>query len=138
MNKILKFRAWDTATKTMIETGFHLFGEVTCFDLISQQLNPLGKGSLERMNDVVITQFTGMIDKTGKEIYEGDIVKTYVYDGWFDVAEAKTCNYEIKWSNFDYGWRGFTEFMTEKFAGVTFNLTETEVIGNIFENKELL
>ena len=86
----------------------------------------------------IIMEFTGMIDKNGKEIYEGDIVKTYIYDGWFDVCEAKTCNYEIKWSNFDYGWRGFTKRMnTTKFAGVTFNLTETEIVGNIFENKEL-
>ena len=76
----LKFRAWDTVTKQWLEVGFHLFGEVTCFDIVRQKLvpNPAkpDEPSLIRLNDVIVTQFTGLHDRKGKEIYEGDVVRT--------------------------------------------------------------
>ena len=118
---MIKFRIWDEKYNTWNTSGLMVYANnIICQGMIFQQ-------------------FTGMLDKNGKEIYEGDIVKTYVYDGWFDIGDAKTCNYEIKWSHYDCGWRGFTSLMdNNSFAGVTFILTETEIIGNIFENKELL
>jgi len=137
MNKILKFRCWNNQHQYFVNPDS--FGYMSVMLRLDGAIFQESNRITNEVTTWTIQQFTGMIDKNNKPIYEGDIVKTYVYDGWFDVAEAKTCNYEIKWSNFDYGWRGFTEFMmVEEFAGVTFNLTETEVIGNIFENKELL
>ena len=64
-----------------------------------------------------LMQYTGLKDKNGKEIYEGDIITKQYGD--------HTVNLEIKWD--DYG--GFSEL----YCG-----NEIQVIGNIYENPELL
>lgn len=70
---------------------------------------------------IVVMQYTGLKDKNGKEIYEGDILQ---YDG---------SNYVVKWSN-DHGmWRIDCNVV---WCGK--NLTKLETIGNIHENPELV
>ena len=80
MSRPLKFRAWDKATSRFLfpwPEGFHLFGEMTCFDLITQQLKPTSpdQPSLLRLNDVEIQQFTGLFDAQKQELYEGDLIR---------------------------------------------------------------
>ena len=78
--------------------------------------------------DVIFTQSTGFKDKNGKEIFEGDIL--YGYDGddfWeiveFDTEEGKWIRKDI-WYNSKLGLSENNKFM--------------EIVGNIYENPELL
>lgn len=80
-------------------------------------------------NDFVFQQYTGIKDKNNKEIYEGDILKCKGYDGWFDEKGF----YYNKIVNFEIQPSGESEI-----AGFIYISNDREIIGNIFENPELL
>ena len=85
--------------------------------------------------DIVLMQYTGLKDKNGVEIYEGDVVK---YQKTFPNSGnpiTKIYQYEIKWYE-DLDIYGGSDLLNGVgFRNVHSNL---EVIGNIYENPELL
>lgn len=78
----------------------------------------------DKLKDIVLMQCTGLKDKNGKLIYEGDIVKDLIIPEIF---------YIVKWFN-----SGFYLESTISGSFLKFNDTQQEVIGNIYENPELL
>ena len=117
----IKFRAWDKKQKRMLypvdifnEPG--LVWEDTTEGIL--ELNRI-IDSFGMREELELMQFTELLDKKGKEIYEGDIVK------WWDT-------------------KAHVEFRNGKFtASIHDDFTVTnwkacEVIGNSFENGDLL
>lgn len=86
--------------------------------------------SIDYWESIVFLQYTGLKDKDGKEIYEGDIVKyTTLYYG-----KEKTHLTEVKWTD-NIENDSFGEPYT---VGYAIYGMDWEVIGNIYENPDLL
>ena len=116
----IKFRAWDKDKQCMIKDALQHWKE--SFDVVTETfLTLLDDDKYEVM------QYTGLKDAVGREIYEGDIVKCdddlwvvlwddykscFAIDGLY--LSMYVCPFDVSWSN------------------------DCEVIGNIYENPELL
>jgi uncharacterized phage protein (TIGR01671 family) len=140
MNRDIKFRAYSKVAKQMRQpfiqlypTGFSEFGTWTKTD-----------SSLE------IMQFTGLKDKNGKEIYEGDILMIEIEDEDSVMGKVDTYKGIVIYGNETLGFNkkyvtdypaSFTIFCTEwyKEEGLLGNHRHIEtIIGNIYENPELI
>ncbi len=110
----IKFRAWNVVTKKMIDLK----------KITPLALNMDTDGLFIPFSDgLPLMQFTGLRDKNGKEIYEGDILHQDNYSDWV-----------VEWRN-----TGFHIYNVCN-PGTYFPLVQSdrEVIGNIYENQELL
>ncbi|MGI2709022.1 YopX family protein [Bacillus cytotoxicus] len=86
-----------------------------------------------KYGDAILRQYTGLKDKNGKEIYEGDIVSRH--EGGIHFQEEPLAEHVVKWGNF--GWLPFE--IGEGYQKCVYGeIYEFIVIGNIYENPELL
>ena len=115
----IKFRAWDKQEKEML-----LWNDWS--DEIKDAI-PHDAGD-EWTERCIVMQFTGFHDKNGKEIYEGDIVRCLVGVEFHREVVFKDGNY--------YLING--ENMIFPIQVVNTSHTESEVIGNIHENPEMM
>ncbi len=134
----LKFRVWNIEEKcwnnpNILEVWTES-GKLEPFSYIKTgKLNPL----YVPIENFIIQQFTGLLDINGKEIYEGDICER---KNWTGI-------YYVRWSKDGYFWCDVNEDDEEFYKNrdssydadrLRNGINECKIIGNIFENPELI
>lgn len=121
----IKFRIYDKVRKEWVHGPGHeinLLGEcIVCGEILRRPDDTTV--SLDSLDDLAILQFTGLLDRNGKEIYEGDIVQRGVIV--FNNA---------KFQGQYYGSGGLYEMWEDDLCSESGMV----VLGNIYENPDLL
>ena len=124
----IKFRAWNKTEKHMYNWS----------NLLNQNLKNIF--TIPEQCGYNLMQYTGLKDKNGEEIFEGDIVKVKLYKG----EEEKYFIGKVEYfgSNFIVDADNNSEYHVYDLDGFgidyRYNLEDCEVIGNIYDNPELL
>ena len=159
MNRELKFRVWNKATKSWLndDAGTHCWSEY-CLNIFTGEVVEIvtsdnkffsranepnfyfDKNTHVKESPYVVQQYTGLKDRHEKEIYEGDILRHEFY--------PHNKNFVMKWNVLSWKLFDTKEYGDEYIeSAVTFDVEndknrwvvdELEVIGNIMENPELL
>ena len=123
----IKFRAWDGSRMSEGKTIDNLFQQNE--DWFGNRIHIVDR--FVPQNDCILMQFTGLHDKYGKEIYEGDVVR---HEKWVSVGKYAPAIGVVK-----YKCVSFTCECIGDWVGANADLNGlAEVIGNIYENPELL
>lgn len=145
MMKEIKFRAWDKNQKWMFYPSSISWKDGKLWVCNSRGENRL---EYELINpNAELMQYTGLKDKNGKEIYEGDIVKYRTFrDALLDELNEDTdpgialvpelVFVEVKQTS-----AGWSPFVSLSHGDESINLSSRkgiEIVGNIYENKELI
>ena len=117
----IKFRAWDTQGKTMLSWGrFDLYGMDGLYGTPWKESCPL-----------VFMQYTGLKDKNGEEIYEGDVID-YKDEG--SVMESGV--YQVVYK--EGAFRPICELYHPAWPKEWSVEQTCKVLGNVYENPDLL
>jgi hypothetical protein len=120
----IKFRAWDKLSKSWVPGGygFHILGESLLIGGLFQNM------PLEMLNDIDLTQFTGLKDIHGIEVYEGDIIR--------HPGSELNCDRGTVFWNEHFAMFGVKIDGTDYELWDGINMSGMEVCGNIYEPKE--
>lgn len=124
---IPKFRVWMKSLKWMCD--------VTNISLDSKFVDICQQGDTERytemsveFDEITLMQSTGLVDKNGKEIFEGDIVKmskdVYSEPTYYEVVRHRGGAYRLE--------------SKQHGCELWLRHTDCEIAGNVYENQELL
>ena len=136
MNREIKFRAWHNIEKEMREVAMLRWEDGRMSRIAGYWKETRNNGWTDHdplEGKYVLMQYTGLKDKNGKEIYEGDVLKwKYVNDNGYRRREFVTI-FSVFYNE------GTAEYKTSDGDSLYTCLNDSiEVIGNIYENPELI
>jgi uncharacterized phage protein (TIGR01671 family) len=127
MNREIKFRAWIERQNKMVDVDVLAIGQCTwgC-ETGKQGIN------LAAQPHIPVMQYTGLKDKNGKDIYEGDIIQ--FAEKYFYVVKYEDAKFVGYHANNDWGkWGDLYKLGEPDFKKYNYVIT-----GNIYQNPELL
>ena len=124
---IPRFRAWDKEFKEMVQVDALVFDEQ-----IIKATYKNGNVVKEDIKNYVLMQSTGLRDKNGKEIFEGDVIKVTNLSSWLEVVSF---NENKAMFVFKETKREVEE--TPLYDLFNTDIFEVEIIGDIYTNPEL-
>ena len=133
MNRDIKFRLWSKIGKKFIETDNpDLDFVINNNGYLYSIENFYGEIYVLPQMDIEVLQFTGLKDRNGKEIYEGDVIKLiYFKDGRKrEIGKVVFLHYQASFGIID---RDGNEYPLYRNTA-----TQIEIIGNIYEDPSLL
>lgn len=117
----IKFRAWHKADEKM----YQIYGFSQSQWFLKGKKFPMPPGAIKLM------QYTGLKDKNGKEIYEGDVL--YYEDGEFSFTA------KVVYNDWGFYLKGIVPNDNYSFQEITGNcVVDAEIIGNIYQHPHLL
>lgn len=141
MSREIKFRAWNKEIGKMVDLQ-----AITPLALDATMNSQLAlKGGygifIPILEELDIMQYTGLKDTQGKEIYEGDILEVELSkDRAFTNGQQEIFRFKVYYSEYDASFHG-SRLDNGSLYSVAFKgsaVVRKEVIGNIYENSELI
>lgn len=129
-SRIIKFRVWDRTNKQWLPKS----DGCADYSFTQYKNSPFSVFGISP-ECLVIQQFTGLLDKNGAEIYEGDIVKYFIK--YNDGEVRYECINEVTFTKGSFAPIPVSDIIDGDEWYSTY-YEEYEIIGNIFENPELL
>lgn len=122
----IKFRVWENPQLEYNQDGSNGIGFAGRM-WIDNDPKFWAECMMNEKDEYVLMQFTGLFDKNGKEIFEGDIIRNNSMEWW--QSDGRTFNQEVIYD--------LTKLPTQR-GEWSIDVEDYEISGNIYQNPELL
>ena len=128
----IKFRAWLKEDKKMVNVETMDFTDKSIQYLKKSEINNAYILRRVSFDDVELMQYTGLTNKNGTRIYENDIVKFIVLEGYGEHADQFEYIDKVEYYISEFELRQIGLKLSDE------SIIVIEIIGNVYENPELL